>query len=343
MKKIRIAQIGINEYSHGRDIFNTLKALPDEYEIVGYALVEDEKQKFAHILSAFDGYKELTLDQILNDPTIEAVTIETEEIHLTKYARLAAEHGKHIHMEKPGGACLAEFEEMLQAVEKGGKSFHIGYMYRYNPAVIDLLAKIKRGDLGEIISVEGNMDCRHTPKTRDWLKTFEGGMTFFLGCHLIDLALQIQGEPQRIIPLNKRSQIDGAEGEDFGLVVLEYVHGCSILKTSALEYGGYMRRQLVVTGTKGTVQLKPIEGLTDEGYYTDVRSVGETNDWYADGKTERVAPYKRYDSMMRAFAKMARGELQNPYSYRYERMLYQTLLRCCGKEEISKENKNDRI
>ena len=154
-------------------------------------------------------------------------------------------------------------------------------------------------------------------------------MTFFLGCHLIDLALQIQGEPKRIIPMNKCSKIDGAEGEDFGLVALEYVHGYSILKTSALEYGGYMRRQLVVTGTKGTVQLKPIEGLTEEGYYTDVRTVSETDNWYADGKTERVAPYKRYDDMMRAFAKMVRGEMQNPYTLAYEKQLYQTLLKCC--------------
>ena len=155
MRKIRVAQIGINEYSHGRDIFNTLKVLSDEYEIVGYALVENEKEKFAHILSVFDGYKELTLDEILTDPTIEAVTIETEEIHLTKYARLAAENGKHIHIEKPGGICFADFEEMLSAVEKGNKTFHVGYMYRYNPAIIDLLTKIKRGELGEIICVEG--------------------------------------------------------------------------------------------------------------------------------------------------------------------------------------------
>ena len=30
----------------------------------------------------------MTLDEILNDPTIEAVTVETDEIHLTKYAQL---------------------------------------------------------------------------------------------------------------------------------------------------------------------------------------------------------------------------------------------------------------
>ena len=90
MKKIRIAQIGINRYSHGGEIFNTLKKMSDVFDIVGYALVENERETCVDKLSIFDGYKELALDEILNDDTIEAVTVETDEIHLLKYALLAA-------------------------------------------------------------------------------------------------------------------------------------------------------------------------------------------------------------------------------------------------------------
>ena len=99
MKKIRIAQIGMNRYSHAPDIFITLKALPELFDIAGYALVEDERETCADKLHVFDGYPELTLDEILRDPTIEAVAVETDEIHLTKYTRMAARHGKHIHMQ----------------------------------------------------------------------------------------------------------------------------------------------------------------------------------------------------------------------------------------------------
>ena len=107
MKKIKIAQIGTSMHSHGNPIFNSLRKNDDIFEIVGYVMPENECEKFPEHLKAFEGYKELTLDEVLNNPEIEAVSVETEEIYLTKYATLAAQHNKHIHMEKPGGTDLA--------------------------------------------------------------------------------------------------------------------------------------------------------------------------------------------------------------------------------------------
>ena len=43
--------------------------------------------------------------------------METDEIYCTKYALLAAKAGKHIHMEKPGGLELADFEELIATVK----------------------------------------------------------------------------------------------------------------------------------------------------------------------------------------------------------------------------------
>ena len=44
MKKIKIAQIGMNRYSHAPEVFHTLSVCSDEFEIVGYAIVEDERE-----------------------------------------------------------------------------------------------------------------------------------------------------------------------------------------------------------------------------------------------------------------------------------------------------------
>ena len=98
MKKIRVAQIGTSENSHGNCIWESMIKQKDIFDVVGYAFPENEREKFPDRAKAFDGYHEMTVDEILSNPEIEAVAVETEEIYLTKYALLAAKAGKHLHM-----------------------------------------------------------------------------------------------------------------------------------------------------------------------------------------------------------------------------------------------------
>lgn len=332
MKKIKIAQIGTSLNSHGQGIFETLKKQSDIFDIVGYALPENEREKFPVRMDVFEGIREMTVDEILNDEQIDAVAVETEEIYLAKYAIMAAQHKKHIHMEKPGGTDLAEFEKLVSLVKENNLIFHIGYMYRYNPFLFELIEQVKRGELGEIISVEAQMNCHHPVELRNWLKTFKGGMMFFLGCHLIDLILKIQGTPQRIIPLNKCSGLN-SEGEDFGMALFEYKNGVSFAKTTAIELGGFARRQIVVTGSKKTVEIKPLEMYSNpEGsstLYTDKTEYIKPG-WLEYGNKSRSEIFERYDTMMASFAKMIRGEMENTNTPDYELELYKTVLKCCG-------------
>lgn len=329
MKKIRIAQIGTNRLSHGPDIFITLKSLPELFDIAGYVLVEDERETCAHRLHAFDGYPELTLDQVLNDPTIEAVTVETDEIHLTKYALMAAEHGKHIHMEKPGSPNLSDFEKLIDTVKAGGKVFHLGYMYRYNPYISDAVKRAKKGELGEIFSVEAHMSRLDNEDTRRWLKNFPGGMMFYLGCHLVDLVLQIQGMPKQIIPLNCSTDPDGIGTEDYAMAVMKYHNGVSFIKTCATEIGGGNRRQLVISGTNGTIEVKPLE-IHAKGENFPHRVEKSERIRNTEHKHELSDVFDRYKTMIQAFAAMVRGEITNPYTCDYELVLFKTLLTCCG-------------
>ena len=333
MRKIKIAQIGFNQNSHSIQVFLSMAKQSDIFDIAGYVMPENERERIPSILNDIKQYKELSLEEVLNDPEIEAVTVETEEIYLTKYAKLAADHGKKIHMEKPGGVSLKEFRELIKTVKDKNLLFHTGYMYRYNPCVEKLMERIKAGELGEIISVEAQMNCNHNPNVRQWLENFPGGMMFFLGCHLVDLVLQIKGIPNNVITLNRCTGIDGVTSEDFGMAVFEYDNGVSFVKTNATELGGFNRRQLVVSGTKGTVELKPFEVCTDNGQYTVMTEYDDT-DWHTKGKILKTDIYDRYDDMMASFAAMARGEKENPWSYDYELSLYKYILKACGVENV---------
>ena len=174
------------------------------------------------------------------------------------------------------------------------------------------------------------MSCTHTPDIREWLATFRGGMMFFLGCHLIDLIYQIQGEPDEVIPLNCSTGIDGIHTEDYGMAVFKYRNGVSFAKTCDTERGGFSRRQLVICGEKGTIEIKPLEALTDNGQYTVSNEYFDSN-WFKPWVTTESEVHDRYDGMLYNFAELVNGK-ENPYNYDYELALYKLVLRACGKE-----------
>ena len=330
MRKIRIAQIGVNRYSHALPIFNSIKTLPEIFDVAGYCLVEGEREKFQKELFVFDGYKEMTLEEILNDPTIEAVTVETEEIHLTKYAIMAAEHGKMIHMEKPGGASLEDFEKLIDIVKSKNLVFHTGYMYRYNPTIREVIENARNGVYGDIISVEAQMNGCQVPEMRQWLEELPGGMMFYLGCHLIDLIITLKGLPDKIHPFNRSTGKDGVTSCDYGFAVLEYPTGVSFAKTCMTEFGGFERRKLIVVGTKGVVELCPLEWLTKQKANQFTEKIDYTVfDWHTRGVRTKGEVHDRYDTMMEGFAAICRGEKQNEYTPDYELTLFKTLIEAC--------------
>lgn len=332
MNRIKVIQIGIG-HDHASNILDSLLRLDDVFEVAALALPESEKTDFADRLQRYDKLPVMSVDEALAIENLDAAVIETEEVNLTKYAHTAAKNGLPVHMDKPGGIDLTAFEELIKTVKTNKTPFHLGYMYRYNRAINEAIAKAKSGELGEVYCVEAHMDCFHSPEKRQWLAQFPGGMLFFLGCHLIDLVLRIMGEPDEVIPMSAPTGADNVTAEDYGMVLFKYKSGISFAKSCATEPGGFARRQLVICGSEGTAELKPLEAY-DERYdvYTGVRytSAVEAVNWAYTSPVVNSKAENRYDGMMRGFAELVRGERQNPFDYDYELKLYKLILRCCG-------------
>ena len=328
MKKIKIAQIGTSKYSHGTAIFGSICKQTDIFEVVGYAFPENEEEKFPDMIAPFAPYRKMTVEEILSDPTIEAVAVETEEIHLLKYAKMVAKAGKHLHMEKPGSPNLADFRELVEILREKDLVFTLGYMYRFNPHVKRLIDRVKSGEIGKVFAVEAQMSCKHDPAWRKWLAAFPGGMTFFLGCHLVDLVYQIMGEPNEIIPLNSATGMDGVDTNDFGMAVFKYDNGVSYFKTCDSEYGAILRRHLLVTGERGSIEIKPLEYGAADGMHAIMNECLDPG-WQVEWKKTVSEPFDRYDNMMKNFAEIVRGK-ENPYGYDYELKLFELVMKACG-------------
>lgn len=338
MKPIKVAQMGIG-HSHGTAILASLLRQPDLFEVMGYCVCEGEDfPAWQKDNSIYTRIPKLTEEEILQDPELDAVIVECAEDLLTKYARMAIEAGLPVHMDKAGSVDHEEFKELFRAASEKQVTLHLGYMYRYNPAVLYALEQVRQGKLGRIYSVEAHMDCLYAQQRRQWLKCFPGGMLYYLGCHLIDLVLLFQGIPEEIIPLSTCTGFDGVTSEDCGMAAFRYPNGVSFVKTSAAEPGGFLRRQLVICGEKGTLEIAPLEKYVEgsrfliSGVKEQDKEIAMEKGWGHEGKYWETEPCDRYDAMMAAFAAMVRGEKTNPYSYEYEVLLHEVLLKATGYE-----------
>lgn len=334
MKKINVVLIGVG-HDHAPAVYSSVMK-QEIFEVVGFAALESERTVFHDRIESYKKYiRYFTVEEALNCSGLDAAIIETEEEYLTKYSIMAIEKGLSVHSDKPGGLNLSEFEKMIDLAKTSKKILHFGYMYRYNPAIIKLIEDVKNGEYGEIFSVEAQMNCLHTDEKRAWLDKFPGGMLFFLGCHLIDLILSIQGEPKEVIPLSTASNINGVTSQDIGMVVFKYENGLSFAKSCAAEVGGFMRRQLVVCGSKKTIEINPLEILDEGGLQhsvirsTTYQEAQKLNWWNSTEKTDSEM-FNRYDNMMRGFAEIVMEKKENTYSYDYELALYKLLLKSCG-------------
>lgn len=334
MKKLRIGCIG-TLHDHSAVTVQSLKELDEYFEVVGYVCESDSRYEEIKNDTAYKGLKRMTEKELLNS-NLDAAVIEGFEKEQVHYAKLCVDKGIHVQIDKPAGDNIEEFKELLTEAKKKNLIVHMGYMYRYNPAVIKAKEIIKSGKLGEIYSIEAQMSCEHNLKKREWMGNFKGGMMFYLGCHLVDLIYSIQGLPEEIIPLNK-AIANNINAEDFGMAVFNYKKGVSFCKTTSKEAGGFLRRQLVICGTKGTIEINPIERFveskTGNMLDCDMRvTIGADieHSWGRHGEKQTLEPFDRYKNMLVEFYKCVVGEIKNPYTFEYELRMQMLVLKACG-------------
>ena len=329
MRKIRVAQIGIG-HNHASAKMLACRKFSDVFEVVGFA---ENDEKWLSERADYDAYKGLARyseEEILAMNDVDAILIEKDVPQLNELALKAVEKGFHIHMDKPAGENLSEYTKILSIAKKNDLVVQLAYMYRYNPAVKKAVEIIKSGALGNLVSIDTMMSTDHSAQYRKWLENHKGGSMFIFGCHLIDIVYSLMGKPENIVPFLKKTGFGGTDSFDNDFAVLEYESGFSTVKTSSVEVNGYGRRQIVINGTEGTIEIKPIERPTK--MYLSLRK--NCPHIYCDSREEIIVKdldgSERYDEMMLDFASFIRKEKTNPYNYEYELELHKLILSACN-------------
>ncbi|HEY0983337.1 MULTISPECIES: Gfo/Idh/MocA family protein [unclassified Schlesneria] len=324
MMKIKIGQIGTG-HGHASGKLEVYRK-SDDYEVVGVAEPDDRLRRKAESNPAFRDVQWMSVEQLLNTPGLQAVAVETEPRHLLAHAEQCIDAGMHVHLDKPAGESLSQFRRILDTSARRHLCVQMGYMYRYNPAVVLCRDLVKKGFLGDPFEVHCVMSKQLDRAARLKHAEYRGGMMFELGCHLIDIVVSLLGAPDSVLPVTEHSSDQADELLDNMLAVLKYPRAIASVKSSGLEVEGFARRHFVLCGTEGTIHIEPLDSPKVVRLALS-KERGKYRKGYQDVPVES---YQRYVADAADFAKIIRGEKMSDWSVTHDLAVQETVLRAAG-------------
>lgn len=253
------------------------------------------------------------------------VAVESEIRDHAPHALLALRAGKHVHLEKPTAATLAEARAVIGLAREKQLLVQGGFMWRHHPGFRLIFEAARAGWLGEIHLVRGYVsNSLNAERRKEWAE-FAGGAMFELGSHLIDAAVRLLGAPKAVTPFVARHGRFDDTLRDNNLAVLDYERARAVLFNTALQAGGAPPRSFEVLGSRGTATLAPIE----PGKL--VLDLAEAAGPYRKGVQEiPLPPYRRYADDFVELAAAVRGERALTASLDEELLVAETVLRASG-------------
>jgi len=90
------------------------------------------------------------LDEILSDPTVDAVVIATPAVLHFEFVKRSLLGNKDVFVEKPLALRAEEARELVDLAHARDRILMVGHILEYHPAIVELERLIRNGDLGRI-------------------------------------------------------------------------------------------------------------------------------------------------------------------------------------------------
>ncbi len=244
---------------HAKDYAKQIQEMPN-CEIV--AVWDENKEsglKWASSLACpfIDDY-----DELLKEPSIDGVVINSPTVMHTDLIIKAANAKKHIFTEKVLAIRYADCPAIQEAVTSNQVNFTISYVHKSRPEMIMAKELVDSGSLGQI--TYARVRNAHNGSTGNWLpetfydlETCGGGAMIDLGAHTGYLLEWLLGPIQEVTATF--TQVTGKGVEDNAVALLSFDKGAiGVAETSFVTV--YTPLTLEVSGTKGTLLVR--DGLT---------------------------------------------------------------------------------
>ena len=347
-RRARVVHWGII-HNHSQGKWDAVLKLTNDFEMVGW--VDDRASKAMRMrepnVGIYTNYPCFTPQQVFDQVKPDLIVVETANSDLVEVSTEIARHGIPMHMDKPLGVDQAGYRKMSNICEMRGMPLQIGYMFRANEAINKMVELAKGGVIGEVYSIDANLDHSYGyPKYPEYATHYPGGTAYLLTCHAIEWAMPIFNDE---MPIRTYSIIKPAPGDPewaltHSLTIMEYPRANATFRVCSR--GTQPCRHIRIDGTDGSMELEPIEDFRTVKHTTGLNEglapadklevkmfLKKDKPPYKAGLNRIVFPMPkdRYAGQLQELARILRGEIPNPPGlYEHDLKVHKVSLDACN-------------
>ena len=188
---LRIGVIGL-----GRAFTLMLPTFQQDPRVQLVAATDPLPQACAQFEKDFHGQVTPHAEALCALPDIDLIYIASPHGLHAQHTALAAQHGKHVWVEKPMAVSLGECQTMIQACRDAGVQLMVGHSHSFNAPVLRALELIQSGRLGQVkmITALNYTDYLYRPRRPEELNTaLGGGVIHSQASHQVDVVRLLGG------------------------------------------------------------------------------------------------------------------------------------------------------
>ena len=206
---------------------------------------------------------------LLEDDGIDAVYIFASNRVGAELAVDAANHGKHILIEKPMAADLAGADAMLDAAGANKVRLMINWPFAWWSQLQHAIRLAQSGDIGRVWQVkyraahQGPAEMGCTEYFCDWLYDEHlngGGALMDYCCYGAVLSRVLLGMPASVFGMDGRLCKKDLSVEDNAMLALRYADAMATSEASWTQIGKLSSYLTIIYGETGTLLVEPREG-----------------------------------------------------------------------------------
>jgi phthalate 4,5-cis-dihydrodiol dehydrogenase len=245
-KTLKIGMIGIGV--GGAEILPAMEAMDTVDLVAGADVVPQTLERFKERFPNARTYE--SAEALCRDPDVDAVWVSSPNRFHAEHAILAANHGKHIVVEKPMAISMDKAQAMVEAAEKNSVKLLAGHTMSFSSPIRAMRKVIQSGQLGRLraLNVWAYTDWMLRPRTADELDVTQGGgIPFRQGPHQVDTVRLLGGGMLRSVRAQTGQWLPERPIPGYYTAFLEFEDGTPAIVTHN-GYGYFLGSEMVPWG-----------------------------------------------------------------------------------------------